>query len=57
MDPVNVREYEALAEERLEPGVYGYYAGGAGDEWTLRENEAAFRRWVFGPACSSTSAT
>src|SRR5215208_5325728 len=47
--PLNVREYEALAEERLEAGVYGYYAGGAGDEWTLHENEAAFRRWVLRP--------
>jgi 4-hydroxymandelate oxidase len=48
-EPLNVREYEALAEERLEAGVFGYYAGGAGDEWTLRENEAAFRRWVLRP--------
>src|ERR687892_2200752 len=47
--PVNVREYEQLAEGRLEAGVFGYYAGGAGDEWTLRENEAAFRRWVLRP--------
>jgi isopentenyl diphosphate isomerase/L-lactate dehydrogenase-like FMN-dependent dehydrogenase len=47
--PLNVREYEALAEERLEAGVFGYYAGGAGDEWTLRANEAAFRRWVLRP--------
>ena len=44
-----MREYEQLAEQRLEPGVYGYYAGGAGDEWTLHENEAAFRRWVLRP--------
>ncbi|MEX2211611.1 MAG: alpha-hydroxy acid oxidase [Gaiellaceae bacterium] len=49
MEPVNVSEYERLAEERLEPGVFGYYAGGAGDEWTLAENVAAFRRWVLRP--------
>jgi isopentenyl diphosphate isomerase/L-lactate dehydrogenase-like FMN-dependent dehydrogenase len=49
VNPVNVREYEQLAEERLEAGAFGYYAGGAGDEWTLRENEAAFRRWVLRP--------
>src|SRR5215203_5216577 len=48
-EPLNVREYEALAEARLEAGVFGYYVGGAGDEWTLRENEAAFRRWVLRP--------
>jgi 4-hydroxymandelate oxidase len=48
-EPVNVAEYERLAEERLEPGAFGYYAGGAGDEWTLRENVAAFNRWVLRP--------
>jgi isopentenyl diphosphate isomerase/L-lactate dehydrogenase-like FMN-dependent dehydrogenase len=48
-DPVNVSEYERLAEERLDPGAFGYYVGGAGDEWTLRENVAAFNRWVLRP--------
>jgi isopentenyl diphosphate isomerase/L-lactate dehydrogenase-like FMN-dependent dehydrogenase len=49
VEPVNVHDYERLAEERLEPGVFGYYAGGAGEEWTLAENVAAFRRWVLRP--------
>jgi isopentenyl diphosphate isomerase/L-lactate dehydrogenase-like FMN-dependent dehydrogenase len=49
MQPVNVGEYERLAEELLEPGAFGYFAGGAGDEWTLRENRAAFERWVLRP--------
>ena len=49
MEPLNVSDYERLAEERLGPGAFGYYAGGAGDEWTLRENVAAFRRWVLRP--------
>lgn len=44
MDPVNVADYEALAAQRLEPGVLGYYAGGAGDERTLRDNVEAFAR-------------
>jgi isopentenyl diphosphate isomerase/L-lactate dehydrogenase-like FMN-dependent dehydrogenase len=48
-EPLNVSEYERLAEERLEPGAFGYFAGGAGDEWTLRENVAAFNRWVLRP--------
>jgi isopentenyl diphosphate isomerase/L-lactate dehydrogenase-like FMN-dependent dehydrogenase len=48
-DPVNVSEYERLAEERLDPATFGYYVGGAGDEWTLRENVAAFNRWVLRP--------
>jgi 4-hydroxymandelate oxidase len=48
-EPVNVLEYERLAEERLEPGAYGYFAGGAGDEVTLGDNLAAFRRWQLRP--------
>ena len=43
-EPVNVADYEQLAAERLDPGVHGYFAGGAGDEWTLRENVEAFAR-------------
>ena len=46
---VNVGDYERLAEERLDPGTFGYFAGGAGDEWTLHENIAAFNRWVLRP--------
>ena len=48
-EPVNVADFARLAERRLDPGVLGYYAGGAGDEWTLRENVAAFNRWVLRP--------
>jgi isopentenyl diphosphate isomerase/L-lactate dehydrogenase-like FMN-dependent dehydrogenase len=47
--PINVADYERLAAERLEAGVHGYFAGGAGDEWTLRENVEAFRRWHLRP--------
>ena len=43
-EPINVADYERLAAERLEPGVHGYFAGGAGDERTLRDNVAAFAR-------------
>ena len=43
-EPINVADYERLAAERLDPGVYGYFAGGAGDERTLRDNVAAFAR-------------
>jgi isopentenyl diphosphate isomerase/L-lactate dehydrogenase-like FMN-dependent dehydrogenase len=48
-EPVNVREYELLAEEKLDAGAFGYFAGGSGDEWTLRENVAAYRRWHLRP--------
>lgn len=33
-----------LARERLSQATYDYYAGGAGDEITVRENEAAWAR-------------
>ncbi len=48
-DPVCVADYERLAEERVPESVWCYFAGGAGDEVTLRANVAAFRRWRFRP--------
>ena len=47
--PVNVLDYERLAEGILEEGALGYFAGGAGDELTLRENVAAFERLKLRP--------
>jgi isopentenyl diphosphate isomerase/L-lactate dehydrogenase-like FMN-dependent dehydrogenase len=47
--PFSIADYERLAEERLDPRPWAYLAGGAGDEWTLRENRAAFARWTFRP--------
>jgi 4-hydroxymandelate oxidase len=44
MDGVPVREFEERARRRLAPVLYDYFAGGAGDELTVRENEAAFAR-------------
>lgn len=46
---VNVGDYERLAEQALEPGPYGYFAGGACDEITLRDNLDAFGRWQLRP--------
>ncbi len=43
MPPLNVREFEAVARERMTPAAFDYYGGGAGDETTLSENERAFR--------------
>jgi L-lactate dehydrogenase (cytochrome) len=56
-EPVNVADYEQLAAERLDPGVHGYFAGGAGDEWTLRENTAAFDRYELRPRVLTDVAT
>ena len=49
MTLLNVADYEREAERLLEPGPFGYYAGGAGDEVTLRDNVAAFSRWQLRP--------
>lgn len=43
-DPLSLRDFQALAQARMEPGAFAYYTGGAGDEHTLRENEMAFAR-------------
>src|SRR4051794_13148841 len=47
--PINVADYERIAAERLDAGPLGYFAGGAGDELTLRENVAAYSRWQLRP--------
>ena len=39
-----IAEFEAVARERLDPAHYDYFAGGAQDEITLRENEEAYKR-------------
>jgi 4-hydroxymandelate oxidase len=44
METVNVSELEAIARERLSRDAYDYYAGGAMDEVSLRENRAAYDR-------------
>ena len=41
---ITLTDVEALAAERLDPHWHAYFAGGAGDERTLRENVAAFGR-------------
>jgi 4-hydroxymandelate oxidase len=48
-EPLNTWDFERLAEERVEAGPWGYFVGGAGDERTLAENVAAFRRWHLRP--------
>ena len=48
-EPLNIADLEALAADRLEPGAHGYFAGGAGDERTLRRNVEAFREWELWP--------
>ena len=42
MEPVNVFDYEALAQAHMEPSAWNYYQSGSDDEVTLRANRAAF---------------
>jgi 4-hydroxymandelate oxidase len=51
---LTVDDFEAAARERLleaafVKGTFDYVAGGAGAEWTLRENRRAFHRWTIRP--------
>ena len=42
VEPVNVFEYEALAQAKMDPVHWDYIQGGSDDEVTLRANRAAF---------------
>ena len=42
--PLTAADWEAKAAEMLEPGPFGYIAGGAGTEATMRANLEAFER-------------
>ncbi len=46
---VSLAEFESLARDALDPAAYDYVAGGAWDEITLAENEAAWHRRRFRP--------
>lgn len=49
MTPINLSDYEKLAEERIEPGAWDFYQGGSDDEVTLRECRVAFQRIKLRP--------
>nr|XP_033791389.1 hydroxyacid oxidase 1 isoform X1 [Geotrypetes seraphini] len=42
--PICTNDFEKHAKEVLQRSVYDYYRSGAGDQQTLADNEAAFRR-------------
>ena len=46
---LNIGGLLAAAAAKVEPAVWCYFEGGAGDEVTLEENVAAFRRWQLRP--------
>ena len=47
--PIGPEDWERAAEEKLDAGAFGYIAGGAGGEATLRANLAAFDDWRIRP--------
>src|ERR1700742_2767379 len=47
--PITYDGLEAKAREVLPEAAYGYVAGGAGDEHTMRANRQAFDRWRIVP--------
>jgi isopentenyl diphosphate isomerase/L-lactate dehydrogenase-like FMN-dependent dehydrogenase len=48
-DWINTADAEGEGLEKLEQGPRDYFAGGAGDELTLRENVAAWGHWRLRP--------
>ncbi|MBA2680288.1 MAG: alpha-hydroxy-acid oxidizing protein, partial [Ktedonobacteraceae bacterium] len=49
MQPVNLNDYEALAEARMERPNWDYYQGGSDDEITLRTNRSAYDHFWLRP--------
>jgi isopentenyl diphosphate isomerase/L-lactate dehydrogenase-like FMN-dependent dehydrogenase len=47
--PINVADYFDRAAEKVDPKLWCYFEGGAGDEVTLRANVGAFGRWRLRP--------
>jgi lactate 2-monooxygenase len=47
--PVSFEDWERAAEEKLDAGAFGYIAGGAGSESTMRANLDAFQSWRIRP--------
>src|SRR5689334_19037982 len=47
--PPTISDFERRAAEVMPVGAHGYYAGGAGDEITLRDNVAAWQRLALRP--------
>lgn len=49
MEPISVFDYEILAEERMDPLYWDYFAGGSDDEVTVRANLSDFSRFRLRP--------
>lgn len=49
MGPVNVHEFEAIAQRKMHKMAYDFIAGGVDDELTLRANREALKHWFLVP--------
>ncbi|WP_036594819.1 alpha-hydroxy acid oxidase [Ottowia thiooxydans] len=49
LQPVTLADYEAQSREKLEPGIWAYFSGGAADELTLRRNTEAWQSLELWP--------
>ncbi|MEW2574710.1 alpha-hydroxy acid oxidase [Streptomyces syringium] len=47
--PVTLDDYRTAAQALVDPAAWGYIEGGSGAETTLRESEAAYRRYRLRP--------
>ncbi len=55
--PLTYDELQEAARARVGSGPYGYVAGGAGNEDTMRANREAFRRWRIVPRMLTDTTT
>jgi isopentenyl diphosphate isomerase/L-lactate dehydrogenase-like FMN-dependent dehydrogenase len=49
MEPIDIFDYEILAEERMDPVYWDFIAGGSDDEVTVRANQSEFGRYRLRP--------
>ena len=47
MEPVCIDDIAELAKQKLDRNAYNYYASGADEEQTLKDNVEAFKRLVM----------
>ena len=52
-DPVCLADFEDYARKHLPKHAFEFFAGGANDEHTLRENLEAFKRYDYKPSIIS----
>lgn len=49
LEPVNVMDFAALAQKKMDPVAWDYLEGGSEEEASLRDNLAGFRRMILRP--------